>query len=58
MFLLLRNSVYLVVLQSGIGTIPQKEYLHRETGKFFKGQGHYDSQIEHFCQYYSYESLQ
>ena len=38
-----RNSVGLVVEHSGIGTIPQKEYLHRKTVQFFEGQGHYDS---------------
>ena len=53
-----RNSVCLVVQQSGIGTLPQNEYLHRETGQFFEGQGHYDSQMKHCCQCYSSKSLQ
>ena len=52
-----RNSVCLVVQQSGIGTLPQNEYLHRETGQFFEGQGHYDSQTKHRCQCYSSKSL-
>ena len=47
-----------MVQQSGIGTIPQKEYLHRGTGQFFKGQGHEDSEMKHFCQCYSSESMQ
>ena len=38
-----RNSVCLVVQQSGIGTLPQNEYMHIETGHFFEGQGQYDS---------------
>ena len=53
-----RNSVCLVIKQIGIGTLSQNEYLNRETGQFFEGQGHYDSQMKHFCQYYSSESLQ
>ena len=32
--------------------------MHRETGQFVEGQGHYDSQMEHFCQCYSSDSLQ
>ena len=53
-----RNSVCLVVQHSGIGTLPQNEYLHRETGQFLVGQGHYDSQMKHCCQYYSSKSLE
>ena len=53
-----RNSVCFVVQQSGIGTIPKEDYLLRETGQLFEGQGHYDSQIKHFCQCYSSESMQ
>ena len=52
------NLVCLVVQQSGIGTLPQNEYLHRETGQFYEGQGHYDSQMKHCCQCYSSKSLQ
>ena len=52
------NLVCLVVQQSGIETLPHNEYLHRETGQFFEGQGHYDSQMKHYCQCYSSKSLQ
>ena len=44
--------------QSDIGTIPQKEYLHRETGQYVEGQGHHDSQMKHFCRWYSSKSIQ
>ena len=43
MFLLFRKSVCLIVQQIGISTTPQKEYLHRNTGQVFEGQGHYDT---------------
>ena len=47
-----------MVQQIGIGIFPQKEYLHRKTGQFFEGQGHQDSEMKHFCQCYSSESMQ
>ena len=52
-----RNSVCLVVQKSGIGKLPQNEYLHEETSQFFEGQGHYDSQMKHCCKCYSSKSF-
>ena len=52
-----RNSVCSVVQQSGLGTLSQNEYLHRETGQFFEGQGHYDSQMKHCFPCYSSKSV-